>query len=113
MNRNQLRILTCDHPIGDPYHGPAFGERCDPATLTLAAPYVLGGIASAVVTSAMSDNGSAAPQAPTVAAPTVMPTPDDNAMKKAQQAQLSSLQSRRGRQSTILDNASSGDLLGA
>ena len=48
--------------------------------------------------------------APTVTPPTVMPTPDDEAARAAKKKLATSLQARKGRQSTILDAQS--DLLG-
>lgn len=35
MNRNQLRMLAADFPVGHPHRGAAFGEKCEPATLTM------------------------------------------------------------------------------
>lgn len=115
MNRNQIRLLGL--PVGQPDRGPAFGERLDPATFTFAtiAPALFGSVAGAVVSSALSDSGGSAAvsaPAPVAAAPTVMPTPDDTAMKAAQRKLLAATQARRGRDSTILSDPASGDLLG-
>lgn len=35
MNRNQLRAWATEFPVGHPTRGAAFGEKCDPATLTV------------------------------------------------------------------------------
>lgn len=108
MNRNQLRMLAADHPVGDPFRGTPYGERLDPGSVALA-------FGSLFVSSMMSDNnsGPAAAPAPVVAPPTVMPTPDDDAMKAAQRKQLAANQARRGRDSTILSNPNdTADLLG-
>lgn len=62
---------------------------------------------------AMASKGSPDITPPEVPKPTVMPTPDDEAMKAEKRKKLSSLSQRRGRQSTILsDNTQSADLLG-
>ena len=59
------------------------------------------------------DDSPAAPAAaPTVAPPTVMPTPDDDAAKAMKKKQAMALSARRGRQSTILSDPLSSDLLG-
>lgn len=55
--------------------------------------------------------GSNAPAAPAAAKSTVMPTPDDDAVKKAARATQTALQTRSGRQSTIL-SGESDELLG-
>lgn len=44
------------------------------------------------------------PTAPTLAAPILMPTPDDAATQRARNAMLSTMAQRRGRASTILSN---------
>lgn len=50
---------------------------------------------------------------PTVAPPTPMPTPNDEAQQAAKRRALAAQQARRGRQSTILANDSAdGDTLG-
>lgn len=118
MNRNQLRMLAADQPVGDPRRGPPFGERCDPVTIGTA---ILGSVAGKVVADAFTDDGgrsapapAPAPAAPVPPTPTVMPTPDDEAMKAAQRRQMATTQARRGRQSTILsDPSEGGDLLGS
>lgn len=107
MNRTQIRMLQAYYPAGDAHRGAPYGERLDPTTLAVAA--IGGALFSAI---SAPDSPQAAPQAP-IAAPTVMPIPDDAAVKKAQQRQLQGLATRRGRQSTILDDSTnSGDLLG-
>lgn len=50
------------------------------------------------------------PPAPEVKEPPVMPTPDDEAIRKSQASSLARQRSRRGRQSTIL--TSEGDTFG-
>jgi hypothetical protein len=48
---------------------------------------------------------------PSQPAPTVMPTPDDSAMKRAKRNEIARLMERGGRQSTILTDGG-GDKLG-
>lgn len=50
---------------------------------------------------------------PGLPTPTPMPTPDDDAAKAAKRRQMTALSQRRGRQSTILSEPASSDLLGA
>lgn len=45
-------------------------------------------------------------------APAVMPTPDDEAVKRARKKSLAEQAARSGRQSTILDSYGGGDMLG-
>ena len=72
-----------------------------------------GGVLS--ILGALSGGGDSTPTppTPTVAAPTVMPTPDDEAAKAMKKKQAMALSQRRGRQSTILSDPTSTDLLGA
>lgn len=49
--------------------------------------------------------GGKPPNAPTVAAPTPMPTPDDDAMRAARRRAAAAAQQRSGRASTILGGA--------
>lgn len=74
------------------------------------------GAAATVYSATQSGKGNRSaymPQAaPVAAAPTVMPTPDDDAMKAAQRKQAMANQARRGRESTILSDPMSSDLLG-
>lgn len=58
------------------------------------------------------DPGQTAQAAPTVAPPTPMPTPDDEAAKAVKRKQAMAMSQRRGRQSTILSDPQSSDLLG-
>lgn len=60
----------------------------------------------------ISSMGKKAPSAPTIAAPTVMPAPDDEATKDAKRRSLAGQLQRKGRQSTILSDPVSSDLLG-
>ncbi len=53
--------------------------------------------------------GALTPKVPTASAPTVMPTPDDDAVQQAKKRQIAEIQARSGRASTIL---SGGDQLG-
>ena len=73
------------------YEGPV--SRCDPATIMLIGAGVAGG---SVLGSVMNR------KSPSVEAPKVMPTPDDEAMRRARRRSLASQLGRRGRQSTIL-----------
>lgn len=101
-----------DEPYGHPNRGAPYGERCDPASLTLST--VLTGIgAGASVLGAMGAlGGKPSAPAPTMSKPTTMPTPDDEAARAAKRKSLAAMSARRGRASTILDDDSSGDLLG-
>lgn len=104
-----------DEPYGHPNRGAPYGERLDPATLTLST--VLTGIgAGASVLGAMGAMGAIGgkPSAPTptVSKPTTMPTPDDEAARAAKRKSLAAQSARRGRSSTILEDDTSGDLLG-
>ena len=58
------------------------------------------------------DDEPSQPAAPTVAPVTPMPTPDDDAAKAMKKKQAMALSQRRGRQSTILSDPMSDDLLG-
>ena len=85
----------------------------DPATLTAIASIIGAG---ATAGSALGLFGGAdtpqQPKTPEVTTPTVMPTPDDDAARRAKQKQSAALTQRRGRQSTILSEPTSSDLLG-
>lgn len=65
----------------------------------------MGGIVKAVGNVFSTILGGGAPKPPTPAAPTVMPTPDDDAMKKAKRQSMAEQMSRGGRQSTILTDS--------
>lgn len=106
------RFWQIDFPVGDAQRGPAFGERCDPGTVGLigAVGGALGGVGSLI--GALGGGGDS-PAPPTPSAPTVMPTPDDEAARAAKRKALAGQAQRRGRQSTDLTGVSSGDLLGA
>lgn len=67
----------------------------------------------ATVINMMNQPDAPAPQAtPAVAPPTAMPTPDDDAAKAMKKKQAMALSKQRGRQSTILSDPMSSDLLG-
>jgi len=85
----------------------------DPATL-MAIGSILGGGAAVASATGMFGGGEekAATATPAVSTPTVMPTPDDAAAKRAKQRTATALQQRKGRQSTILSEPVSTDLLG-
>ena len=85
----------------------------DPVTLTAIGSILGGGAALGSAMGAFGSNDAPAAKTPQVAAPTVMPTPDDDAAKRAKQKQGAALAARRGRQSTILSEPTSTDLLGA
>lgn len=76
---------------------------------------VAAGVGS-ILTSAKSlfggGGGGDMPAPPAIPKPTVMPTPDDEAVRAQKRRQLSALSQRRGRQSTILSEPTSSDLLG-
>lgn len=74
------------------YAGPV--SSCDPGTLLAIGAGIAGG---SILNSALNK-----PSAPTVTAPPVMPTPDDDAMRRARRRSLAAQLGRRGRQSTIL-----------
>lgn len=69
---------------------------------------VVGALGS-VAGSLMSGKGHSAP---TIEKPAVMPTPDDDAIKKARRRSISQQLARSGRESTIL-SPDQGDTLGA
>lgn len=52
--------------------------------------------------------GRKIPAAPSLLAPTVMPTPDDLATQRARAAMIAKLSQQRGRTSTILSNDTLG-----
>lgn len=85
----------------------------DPATLTAIASIIgAGATAGSALGLFGGQDTPAAPKTPEVATPTVMPTPDDEAAKRAKAKQTAALTQRRGRQSTILSDPVSADLLG-
>lgn len=57
--------------------------------------------------------GGEPPKIPEPKEPAVMPAPDDEAARRAQQRRLSEIRARSGRASTILSNIADGDKLGA
>lgn len=83
----------------------------DPGTISLGAilSSAAGAAASAIVGNVFGKKPSApqAAAAPAVEKPTVMPTPDDEAVRKAKARSLVAMTQRQGRASTILtgDNA--------
>ena len=85
----------------------------DPVTLTAIASIIGAGATAGSALGLF--GGSDSPQQPAakeVTTPTVMPTPDDDAAKRARAKQSAALTQRRGRQSTILSEPTSTDLLG-
>lgn len=70
----------------------------------------IGAVAGAV--SGISSIFKGSPAAPVLAKPEPMPTPDEDAMKRARQRSIAAQLARSGRQSTILTDQSS-DFLGA
>lgn len=83
----------------------------DPATLT-AIGSILGGSAAVASATGMFGGKDATTATAEVKAPTVMPEPDDEAAKRAKRKLAGTLQQRKGRQSTILSEPVSTDLLG-
>jgi hypothetical protein len=67
--------------------------QCDPATIALIGAGAIGGT---ILGGAMNK------PPPAIQAPPVMPTPDDEAVKRARRRSLAAQLGRRGRQSTIL-----------
>lgn len=56
--------------------------------------------------------GGSAQSAPAVAAPTVMPSPDDEAIRAAKKKSIAAIVGRQGRASTILSGSDGPDTLG-
>lgn len=98
------RTWRMDEPVGDPFGGPANGKREDPTS-------VVGGIGMSLLGSVLG-GGKSSPAPPPITQPTVMPTPDDEATRSAKRKSLAGQIQRRGRQSTILSDPVSSDLLG-
>ena len=105
------KFWEIEFPVGSPTRGAPYGERTDPGTIAMVA--AIGGAASGAASlyGALS-GGKDSPAPPTVSKPTVMPSPDDDAMKLAKKKALAGQVQRRGRQSTVLESDTSGDLLG-
>jgi len=77
---------------------------------------VVAAVGSAVIQQIMKPSQSSAPAtpAPTLAAPTPMPTPGDDAAKAQKRKSLMDQMARQGRASTILtDQTGTSDKLGA
>ena len=73
---------------------------------------ILGGLASGLLGSLFGGKQGSMP-APTVEKPAVMPTPDDDAVKKAKRRSLVEQMQRKGRESTILtEGTDAADVLG-
>lgn len=47
LNRSMTRAMAMDHPIGDPFGGPAYGERRDPVSAVIAVASMYGSYAGA------------------------------------------------------------------
>lgn len=62
------------------------------------------GLAGASGTKAAVEKLAEVPDAPQLAAPAVMPTPDDDAARAARRRRMLANQQRTGRQSTLLSN---------
>lgn len=75
---------------------------------------ILGSVLGTVVSSIFAKKGGRGeePAAPTQSKPTVMPTPDDQAVQQAKRRQIASDVARRGRASTILTESASSEKLG-
>ena len=43
LSRSQTRAMAIEHPIGDPFGGPAYGEKNDPVTAAIVGGATLGG----------------------------------------------------------------------
>lgn len=71
---------------------------------------VAGSLLSGVVSKMMSGGDDKGSSAPAVAAPSVMPNPDDAAAQAARRKSISDQMARRGRASTILSDTSSEKL---
>lgn len=84
----------------------------DPVTLTAIASIIGAGASAGSAMGLFGGNESQKDSAPALATPTVMPTPDDDAARKAKMAQGAALTQRRGRQSTILSDSVTSDPLG-
>lgn len=106
------RCLISEMPIGDPNRDH---RHKDPLfTAPLAVQALVGGLGASVLGNMMSGDKqqtSTAP-APTVTAPTTMPTPGDANTDAAKRKSLSDQLARRGRASTILTDNGVTDTLG-
>ena len=112
LRKQHMKYWINEMPVGDPFGGPAFGQKTDPVSVFTA-------VASSVLVNAFSPSPSPAPAAaapaPVVTPPTQMPTPGDANTKAAERVSISEQIRRRGRASTILTDQSVGttDKLGA
>lgn len=111
--RSEARRLFSEFPQGDPNGGAAFGERNEPATIALISTIATGVGAVSSIAGLLGGGKSSSTAAPQVSKPTVMPIPDDEAALAAKRRSLLAQSQRRGRDSTILSDDSSSDLLGA
>lgn len=111
VTRSQARQLLSEFPMGDPLRGAPFGERTEPATIGIISAIGSGLGAVSSISGMFGGKKESAP--PPVSKPTVMPEPDDEASRAAKRRALAGAAQRRGRQSTILSDDTSGDLLGA
>ena len=122
FSRAQSRAASVDHPVGDPYGGPAFGERNAPVIAALPViSQVLGAVGAAKSLFAKPPSAPVAPAAaapaatpaPTTAAPKpVMPTMDSGMIAAQQQKVVAQKTASAGRQSTILSTGGSDKLGG-
>ena len=71
------------------------------------------GVVGTVAASALAPKPGGTPPPPTLTAPTVMPTPGDDAARAAKRQSLADQMARQGRASTILtDQSATSDKLG-
>ena len=68
------------------------------------------GAVTSIVSSVFGDAEQGGQQAPEVKKPTLMPTPDDEAIQAAKKKSISAIVGRQGRASTILSGGDGGTL---
>lgn len=94
------RFWQAEFPIGDPCGGPAYGQRCEPATITALAISAATAAGGAVLSSMLSPK----PEKPGLPspAPTVTETEADKQARDAQKKQRQAAAAAVGRTDTIL-----------
>lgn len=110
LTRSQCKVLSAEFPVGDPFGGPAYGERNDPGTVA-----VVGSVLSAAnaAKSLFAPTKAAAPApAPTPEAPKVMPSSDTAAQAALAAKKRAAATQGAGRASTLLSEGSSSNSLG-
>ena len=102
MRKQQNKFWLSEMPIGQPIE-PRQTRRHDVFSAIMSL------VASTVLKSIFAPD---TPKAPSVTAPTAMPTPGDAADKAAKRLSLTQQMQRQGRASTILTDTGTSDKLG-